>query len=280
MKYSTQIFAHRGANREAAENTRTAFDRAFAYPIDGIETDIQLTSDGVAVLWHDRFLDKLGLPGKRIDDFDHAELRAMNFAAHFAGNAPHPNPLPLAGEGTNEALRASSCNEGVMSLREFLDAYRSRCRLLLEIKNRDGEPVERHEAKVRQTLELVGAADGEQVLVSSFNLDSLIYAHRIAPPFPLVFNLEPEHDAAFAAEMLEAHPFLHGLCVNIDTLHEPMVAAVRGRGKSLAVYTCNSDEQISRALALGVDVLISDVPQKALALRDVVKTGQSCAESN
>ncbi|MFZ3017468.1 MAG: glycerophosphodiester phosphodiesterase family protein [Gallionella sp.] len=289
--YQSLIYAHRGANREAAENTRTAFERALAYPIDGIETDIQLTRDGVAVLWHDRFLDKLGMKDKRIDDFDHAELQAMDFAAHFAGKAPLPNPPPAppspqsspasgrgskreeqlsisAGEGANEALRASSCNEGVMSLREFLDAYRTRCRLLLEIKNRDWEPVERHEAKVRQTLELVGAASGDQVLVSSFNLGSLVYAHRIAPQFPLVFNLEPEHDAAFAREVLDAQPFLYGLCVHIATLNEAMVGAVRERGKRIAVYTCNSDEQIDRALALGVDILISDVPQKALALRE------------
>lgn len=242
---TTLVYAHRGANREAAENTRTAFDRALAYPIDGIETDIQLTRDGVAVLWHDRFLDKLGMKDKRIDDFDLAELRAMDFAAHFGG----------------------ATKEGITTLREFLDAYRTRCRLLLEIKNREWETRERHEAKVGQALELAGAASGDRVLVSSFNLGSLVYAHRIAPQFPLVFNLEPEHDAAFAAETLDAHPFLHGLCVNIDTLHEPMVAAVRERGKSLAVYTCNSDEQIGRALALGVDILISDVPQHALQRR-------------
>jgi len=242
----TQIFAHRGANREAAENTRAAFDRALAYPIDGIETDIQLTRDGVAVLWHDRFLDKLGMKDKRIDDFDHAELRAMDFAAHFGG----------------------ATKEGITTLREFLDAYRTRCRLLLEIKNRDWEPVERHEAKVRQTLELVGVPDGDRVLVSSFDLGSLVYAHRVDPQFPLVFNLEPEHDVAFARDVLDTQPFLYGLCVNIDTLDESMVGAVRERGKRIAVYTCNSDEQIDRALDLGVDILISDLPQKALALRD------------
>ncbi|HZW26442.1 MAG TPA: glycerophosphodiester phosphodiesterase [Gallionella sp.] len=244
---TTHVFAHRGANREAAENTRSAFDRAFAYPIDGIETDVQLTRDGVAVLWHDRSLDKLGMKDKRIDDFDHAELRAMDFAAHFGG---------------------TERSEGVMSLREFLDAYRTRCRLLLEIKNRDWEPVERHEAKVRQTLELAGAASGDHVLVSSFNLASLVYAHSLRPDFPLVFNLEPEHDAAFAREVLDAQPFLHGLCVHIDTLDESMVGAVRERGKRIAVYTCNGDEEIDRALALGVDILISDVPQQALALRE------------
>ena len=48
---TTLIYAHRGANREAGENTRTAFARALAYPIDGIETDVQLSSDGVPVLF-------------------------------------------------------------------------------------------------------------------------------------------------------------------------------------------------------------------------------------
>lgn len=242
----TMVFAHRGANLEAAENTRSAFERSLAYPIDGIETDIQLSRDGVDVLWHDRFLGKLGLPFKHIDDFDYAELQAMDFAAHFSfGVAP----------------------EGIMSLKDFLAAYRARCHLLLEIKNRDWEEVARHEAKVRQTLELAGTAADDRILVSSFDLNSLIYAHRCAPDFPLVFNLEAEHGADFAHGALAAHPFLHGLCVHIDTLDEAMVGAVRETGKRIAVYTCNSDEEIGRTLALGADILISDVPQKALQMR-------------
>ncbi len=83
----TMIYAHRGANKEAAENTRTAFDKALHYAIDGIETDIQISRDGVAVLWHDDDLAKLGLRDKRIDDFDHEQLREMDLAAHFAGAA-------------------------------------------------------------------------------------------------------------------------------------------------------------------------------------------------
>jgi glycerophosphoryl diester phosphodiesterase len=170
----------------------------------------------------------------------------MDFAAHFSsGVAP----------------------EGIMSLKDFLAAYRARCRLLLEIKNRDWEEVARHEAKVRQTLELAGAAADEHILVSSFDLNSLVYAHGCAPDFPLVFNLEAEHGADFAHGALVAHPFLHGLCVHIDTLDEAMVGAVRETGKRIAVYTCNSDEEIGRALALGVDILISDVPQKVLQMR-------------
>ena len=47
-----------------------------------------------------------------------------------------------------------------------------------------------------------------------------------------------------------------------------MMRLVRERGKRIAVYTCNSEAEIERALILGVDVLISDVPQKALQMRD------------
>src|SRR3989338_1264458 len=133
------IFAHRGANKEAAENTRSAFDRALEYAIDGIETDVQLSRDEVAVLWHDRFLGKLDLPDKHVDDFDYAQLLAMNFAAQFS-----PGAAP----------------EGIMTLQEFLDAYRKRCRLFLEIKNRAWEHPSRHEIKVRQTLEMAGARRG------------------------------------------------------------------------------------------------------------------------
>lgn len=242
----TQIFAHRGANKEAAENTRTAFDKALRYAIDGIETDIQLSRDGETVLWHDDDLAKLGLPDKRIDDLDRTQLQAMDFAAHFAG----------------------ADKEGAMLLDDFVASYRARCRLLLEIKRYPKEPDARQHIKVRETLALAGAPDASHILASSFDLDCLLFARHVAPQFPLVFNLEPEHDAAFASRALDEHAFLHGLCVHISTLDEAMMSVVRVRGKSIAVYTCNTDEQIGRALTLGVDILISDYPQKALEMRD------------
>jgi glycerophosphoryl diester phosphodiesterase len=241
------IFAHRGANKEAAENTRSAFERALNYPIDGIETDVQLSKDEVPVLWHDRFLSKLpGLETKHIDDFNYAQLSEMDFAGHFG---------------------KSSIAEGIMRLQEFLESYRSRCRLLIEIKNRDWELRERHEIKVRQTLEMIGATHADQILVSSFDLPSLIYAQKYRPGFPLVYNFETDQTLADAERVLQGQPFLHGLCLPIESLNESFVRLLRDLGKSIAVYTCNSDEDITKALQLGVDILISDVPQKALQLR-------------
>ncbi len=264
------IFAHRGANREAAENTRAAFDKALEYAIDGIETDVQLSRDEVAVLWHDRLLDKIGHPDKHIDDFDYRQLQALNFASHFA---------------------PASKVEGIMSLQAFLDTYRKRCRLLIEIKNREWEPSSRHEIKVRQTLDMIGTVhDGAIILhstvgsrtscphaggtpalpaimASSFNLASLIYAHQYRPGFPLLYNFEDDQTLAYAERVLTEHSFLHGLCLPIATLDDAMTKLLRDHGKCIAVYTCNSDEEINKALELGVDILISDVPQKALTMR-------------
>lgn len=247
LSFRTFIFAHRGANQEAAENTRSAFDLALRYDIDGMETDVQLSRDGVPVLWHDRFLDKLGLAGHRIDDFDYALLSTLNFAQHFA---------------------AECASESVMLLQDFINRYRSRTRLLLEIKNRDWESIERHQLKVRLTLDSVGSVAGEEVMVSSFNLESLVYAQQCRPAFPLIYNFEPEQTFQEAEQVLAACPFLRGLCLPIESLDSRWVELLHRQQKIVAVYTCNSDDEINLALSLSVDILISDVPAKALKLRD------------
>lgn len=235
------VFAHRGANKEAVENTRNAFDKALGYAIDGIETDIQLSRDEIAVLWHDRFLDRIGLSDKHIDDFDYHQLKSL--------------------------INPESESEGLMTLQDFLAAYRRRCRLLLEIKNRDWEPVSRHELKIRQTLNLVGQNPDQRIIVSSFNLPSLVYAHQCNPVFPLVYNFETTQSVADARKLLDTHDFLQGLCLPIANLDQAIVDLLREHDKCVAVYTCNTDSEINKALQLGVDILISDLPHKALILR-------------
>jgi len=243
------IFAHRGANHEAPENTLSAFEKALEYAVDGIETDVQLSRDNVAVLWHDRFLSKVaGHESKRIDDFDYAQLSEMNFAQHFSPSGPPEN---------------------IVRLQDFLDAYRSRCRLLIEIKNRDWEERARHEIKVRQTLDMIAATPPDGIFVSSFDLISLIYAQQYHSGCPLVYNFERDQTLTDAEKVLDEQPFLHGLCLPIASLDVSFVQLLRSREKSVAVYTCNSDEEINKALRLGVDILISDIPQKALRMRDV-----------
>jgi glycerophosphoryl diester phosphodiesterase len=48
-----EVIAHRGANLEFPENTLPAFQRALEIGVQGIELDIQFTSDRVPVVHHD-----------------------------------------------------------------------------------------------------------------------------------------------------------------------------------------------------------------------------------
>jgi glycerophosphoryl diester phosphodiesterase len=240
------IFAHRGANREAADNTRAAFNKALKYPIDGIETDVQLSRDGIPVLWHDRFLNKLGYPCKHIDDFDYAQLEQMNFAGYFS-SPTEP--------------------EGVLSLKEFLETYRGHCRLQIEIKNRDWEQQRRHESKIKQCIDLIGDPHEKGIFISSFNLASIIFADRYAPGFSLYYALKEHHTLADIEHFLKEHKFLRGLCMPIAILNDAVIQLLRDNNKGIVTYTCNSDEEITKALNFGVDVLITDFPQKELQIR-------------
>jgi glycerophosphoryl diester phosphodiesterase len=241
------IFAHRGANREAPENTRAAFNQALQYPIDGIETDVQLSLDGVPVLWHDWELDKLGHPGKCIDDFNFTQLERMDFAGYSS-----PDALP----------------EGALSLKEFIDTYRGRCGLDIELKSRDGESQQRLESKILQMLAIIGTSASDGVFISSFSLPGLIFVHQHAPDFPLYYLLSGQHTQADIEQALKNHSFLAGFCLPID-IHNPSIAKLlRVRGKGVVVYTCNSVEEIQKALDLKVDILITDDPQLALRMRD------------
>jgi len=68
-------FAHRGARAHAQENTIDAFRLALKLGASGLESDVWLTSDGVAVLDHDGVV-KRGLRKRPISEFRRDELPA------------------------------------------------------------------------------------------------------------------------------------------------------------------------------------------------------------
>ena len=52
------IIAHRGAVEDAPENSLDAFQIAYEKQADGIELDVRLSKDGIAVVLHDRLVDR------------------------------------------------------------------------------------------------------------------------------------------------------------------------------------------------------------------------------
>jgi glycerophosphoryl diester phosphodiesterase len=66
-------FAHRGARANAPENTLEAFTLAVRLGATGLESDVWLTKDGVAVLDHDGVV-RQGLRKRKISELARAEL--------------------------------------------------------------------------------------------------------------------------------------------------------------------------------------------------------------
>ena len=100
------MIAHRGASATHPENTLAAFDAALAEGCNGLELDLQLSRDGVPVVYHDRTLRKVGGGTRAVHQADWVEI-----ARRYAG-------------------------ERVASL---LERYARRTRLLLHLKVRPGD---------------------------------------------------------------------------------------------------------------------------------------------
>ena len=75
-----EIIAHRGANREAPENTIPAFERALEIGVDGIELDVHVTRDNVPIVHHDAVLPD----GGRIDRLESGDLERRTDAPTLA----------------------------------------------------------------------------------------------------------------------------------------------------------------------------------------------------
>ena len=70
------VLAHRGYHAQLPENTLAAFEAAVALGADGVETDIQVTREGVPILFHDRLI-----RGREVAALTHAELAARTGCA-------------------------------------------------------------------------------------------------------------------------------------------------------------------------------------------------------
>ena len=126
------VFAHRGlVSEKAAENTLTAFQDALDAGATHLETDVQATKDGVAILFHDNTL-------KRVAGID-SDVKNLTF----------------------EQVRAIALPGGpILSLQEALEKLPD-ARFNLDIKRANA---------IEPTVRAIIAASGQdRVLISSFS---------------------------------------------------------------------------------------------------------------
>ena len=237
----TQIFAHRGARRVAPENTLPAFQKALEMGVDGIELDVHLSADGDLVVIHDFTVDKTTSGHGRVETFTTAQLAALDAGSHFSPD--------YAGVG-------------VPTLAAVLDLIGDRCIVNIEIKSEDPEggnqvaPV----AAVIRDRNLY-----DQVIVSSFNPISLIAMRHTDPRIPLgllyhrplpVYLRKAWMTAVIAPQAI--HPEYR--LIDAETM-----AWGRAHGCQVNTWTVNDVADARSLAALGVDVIMSDLPDMMIA---------------
>ena len=239
------IVAHRGARDEAPENTGAAFDRALRNDIDGIELDVQLSADGVPVLYHDRTLWKIARSRKRISSLPLDQLQKLDWGRWY-----HP----------------AFSGEPLLTLEETLQRYLPETRLFIEIKYRAAD---RRQAKrtrlVQAVLALLQHRDHAPhvergAFILSFDPELLSRVLELAPHLRCVWNL-PERLSEEAFSNARSFPSgLWGCCVRRNDLTRSLVQQAHDLGLRCLTYSCNTPRQVRKVWPLQPDAILTDRP--------------------
>lgn len=91
-----KVYAHRGASGYALENTWDAFLKACEFGV-GIELDIQITKDGVVVVYHDDNLRRLTGLNADIEELAYEDIKDLRVSRKWMRPFQH-HQIPLAYE--------------------------------------------------------------------------------------------------------------------------------------------------------------------------------------
>lgn len=91
-----KVYAHRGASGYALENTWNAFFKACEFGV-GIELDVQITKDGVVVVYHDGNLRRLTGVNADIETLAYEEIKDLRVGKKWLRSFQH-HQMPLAYE--------------------------------------------------------------------------------------------------------------------------------------------------------------------------------------
>ncbi len=225
------VLAHRGARRRAPENTLEAFAVARDLGADGVELDVRRTADGVLVLHHD----------------------------------PGPTDGPVLATVTHAEVAARF--PAIPTLDAALDVAAGLL-VNVEIKNLPWEPdFDAAESVADAVVARVrGRGADDRVLVSSFHLPTIDRVHERAPELPTAYLFMVGTDLAAVVDVAaeHGHGALHpDVRALTDAAGADFVARAHDRGLAVNVWTVNDPAEIARMADLGVDAIVTDVPDVA-----------------
>jgi glycerophosphoryl diester phosphodiesterase len=236
------IFAHRGACRVAPENTLPAFQAAIELGADGIELDVQYSSDGKLVVMHNPTLEKTTNGSGRVTAHTFEELRALDAGIHFAP-AFAGTPIP--------------------TLDEVLELAHNKLLLNIELKSLES-PTVNLGVDVAARVRAHGMAD--QVVISSFNPLALRRTKKAGPEIECALLTAPDLPGWMRGRLTLWFSRMDGIHPEYPMVDEAYMAWARQRRAPVRPWTVNEEADMRRLIALGVDALITDAPDVARRL--------------
>jgi glycerophosphoryl diester phosphodiesterase len=249
-----RVIAHRGGRGLWPENTLYAFRRAVALGADVLEMDIRQIADGELVVLHDATVDRTTDGAGPASALAFAELRRLD--AGFRWTADGGKTYPYRNQGIT-----------VPALREVFEAL-PRAHMNLEMKTRSAGMSEALCALIREhgMQNRVVVAAVEQAPMDAFRAacprvataatrDEVIRFARLSALF-LAPLFEPR------AEVLQVPERAGSYAV----VTPGFARGARQLNLKVDVWTVNEAKDMQRLLALPVDGIMTDYPDRLLAL--------------
>ncbi|HEY1548398.1 MAG TPA: glycerophosphodiester phosphodiesterase [Kofleriaceae bacterium] len=268
---------HRGCRGLRPENTIGAFDRAIELGVDTLEMDVMLTADDVLVVHHDEHLNPdITRDGSAWLPSTGPALRSLAFDAleHYDVGRIAP--------GTAYAARFADQLGGdgvrIPKLRDVIvDAERKsagRIRYNIEIKTTPGKPDDTAPPdRVADAIVAIARELGviDRVTIQSFDWRGLRRVAAIAPEVPRSCLTEAHIPDSTWTDGLALGSDVPQLVAQFgcqiwspdyETLTRPQVAEAHALHLRVLPWTVDDHDAIVRMIALGVDGVITDFPDR------------------
>ena len=230
-----KVYAHRGYSGKYPENTMLAFKKAAETGCDGIELDVQLTSDGQVVIIHDEKIDRTTDGTGNVKDYTLEELKKFNAAASWNGKYGF-EPIP--------------------TLEEYFQWVKD-TDLVTNIEIKSG--VYYYEELEEKTLALVRKYGLEKkIIFSSFLHSSITLLRKLAPEIPCGALVEYENlgNHGYYCEKFDFQYYHPGM----KALTEEMVQSCKEHNIPLNVWTINDMGALEQLYEWGCEGVISNFP--------------------
>lgn len=230
------IFAHRGANSFAPENSLAAFDKAKKLGCQGVELDVRTCASGEIVVFHDRLISRMTGEKGKIHTLSFSRLRNLKLL--------HPRLL----------------NERIPLLQEVLDLVGKELLINIDIKKSTFSK-NRIEEKILKIL--TDKKFEENIIISSFN------------PFVLkkIATLNPKLHTGFIFRsrsnmmLLNGHP-VKSLHVRHSILNNRYLQNLLHRSQQVFAWTVDDVESMMKLINMKIDGIITNRPELLLELQN------------